>query len=454
VVARDESGLPLLKKGPLERAFLLSGIRFDVGPILGVEPSGATAHGGICLQRVRPNIESCQAPGRSFHRITQGSRVLGCISIDSTIRGRARGGLRITHDLSEDEVRSDSHAMTLKYGLLGLPQGGAKAGIIGDGEAGASERHRLLHEFARAAEPLLRARTYIPEPDLGTNGKDIRSMMESIGAKVGARDWRENRSGHYTAQSCLASASALLDWKGASLAGSRVAIEGFGKVGSALARLLGHGGATVVAISTSRGALYRPGGLDVERLMRRAAEVGSRLVEDEPDTIERDALLELPVDVLFPCARFESINASNVARVSARAICAGANGPVSPEAERVLFDRGVPYPPDFLTNCGGVLGGTLEFADVPFDRIGVMIEQHLRGRVSDLLDRAKRLGTLPRALAESDALERHAQVRRQAEHPGLTQWLRSLGIEAYRRRWIPGRLASLTAQAYVARRMA
>ena len=401
-----------------------------------------------------PNVESLQPPGGSLHTVRRGSRVLGFICIDSTIQGRARGGLRIVRDLSEDELRADARAMTLKYGLLRLPQGGAKAGIVGDGEAPASEKRRLLHEFARAAEPLLRERTYIPEADLGTSAGDIRWMMESIGGRVGPREWRGNRSGEYTAQSCLASALALLDRSGASLEGRRVAVEGFGKVGSALARVLWRRGAMVVAISTSRGALYHPDGLDVERLTRRAAEMGSRLVEEQPETIERGALLELPVDLLFPCARFQSIHAGNVARVSARAICAGANGPVSPEAERALLDRGVPYAPDFMSNSGGVLGGTLEFAGVPSERIGALIEQHLRPRVSALLDRAERLGATPRSVAESDALERHAQVRRHCEHPGLGQRLQSFGLEAYRRRLVPQRLVSPLASRYVARRMA
>ena len=106
----------------------------------------------------------------SLHRITQGSRVLGFVSIDSTVQGRARGGLRIAADLSEEEIRSDSRAMTLKYGLLGLPQGGAKAGLVGDGEAPASEKRRLLLEFAHAARPLLLDRRYVPDADLGTHG--------------------------------------------------------------------------------------------------------------------------------------------------------------------------------------------------------------------------------------------------------------------------------------------
>jgi glutamate dehydrogenase (NAD(P)+) len=390
----------------------------------------------------------------SVHRIMLGTRPIGYVAVATTIAGRAHGGLRIASDLSEQEIRCAAHAMTLKYGLLGLPQGGAKAGIIGDADAPLDEKRRLLHEFARATEPWLRARTYIPDADIGTSAPAIRWMMESIGMRVGRREWQANSSGAYTARSCLASALAVLDAIGLRLRECRVAIEGFGHVGSVLALLLHERGARVVAVSTSRGALFRPGGLDVERLVARAADAGSRFVEHEPDRIDRAALLELPVDLLLPCARFHSIHAGNVMRVSVPAICAGANDPVSPEAERVLFERGVLYPPDFLSNCGGVLGGTLEFAGVPAVRIGALIEACVRRKVSELLNRAGRLGVTPRTLAEAEALERHAIVRRQTERPGLLQHLFSMGIEGYRRGWIPQKLVSSMAPSYVARRLA
>lgn len=396
---------------------------------------------------------SAGVPDRSFHRITDGSRLLGFVAIDSTVAGRARGGLRIVDDLREDEIRAASRAMTLKYGLLDLPQGGAKAGIIGDGEAPPAEKRRMLLDFARAAAPLLHDRRYIPDADIGTSAHDIRWMMESIGATVQPRDWRTNRSGEHTARSVLATAIAVRERRGDRLSGCRVAIEGFGNVGSALGRLLHERGARVVAVSTSRGAVHCPDGLDVVRLAQRTAEIGSRVVEDGPGRIERAALLELPVDLLLPCARFHSIHAGNAARVAAAAICAGANDPVSPEAEAILAQRGVAYPPDFVSNCGGVLGGTLEFAGVTFEKIGALIEEHVHRVVLDLMARAERHGVPPRALAESDALERHAAVRTGAEHPDIVQRLVSMGLECHRRHWVPERLVAWLATRYVARRL-
>jgi glutamate dehydrogenase (NAD(P)+) len=399
-----------------------------------------------------PELETQAEPAApAFHRVTRGPRVLGFVAIDSTVGGRARGGLRLAADLGEDEIRAAARSMTLKYGLLGLPQGGAKAGIVGDPDAEPAEKRRLLAEFAQAAAPLLRERTYIPDTDMGTSADGIRTMMQSLGVRVGPREWRANRSGQYTAHSCLASAQAIVARRGGSLAGCRVAIEGFGKVGSVLARLLHARGARVVAVSTSRGALHREAGLDVERLARLAAERGSRFVEAEPELIERSALLELPVDLLLPCARFHSVHAGNVGRVAARAVCAGANDPVSPEAERVLFERGVVCPPDFLTNCGGVLGGTLEFAGVASERIGPLVEGAVQSYAASLLERSARQGVPPRRLAEEEALARHAAVTHAAEHPSLGQRLVGLGLEGYRRGLVPEALVSRVAPRYLAR---
>jgi glutamate dehydrogenase (NAD(P)+) len=390
---------------------------------------------------------------RSFHRVTDGARLLGYVAIDSTVAGRSRGGLRMVEDLREDEIRAAAHAMTLKYGLLELPQGGAKAGIIGDGEAPPAEKRRLLLDFARAAAPLLHARRYVPDADLGTTAHDVRWMMEALGATVRPRDWRTNRSGDHTARSVLATAIALRTRRGASLAGCRVAIEGFGKVGASLARLLHERGARVVAISTSRAAIHRPEGLDVPRLLIRAGEVGSRVVDGEPGSVAREALLELPVDVLFPCARFHGIHAGNVERVAASAICAGANDPVSPDAEAVLLRRGIEYPPDFVSNCGGVLGGTLEFAGADVATIDALIDVQVQRIVRDVMARAERQGVAPRALAESDALARHAAVREAAEHPTLAQRLVEVGVECHRRRWVPEKLVGWLATRWVARRL-
>ncbi len=431
-------------------------------------PTGAHPGGPENIEAVGPDGETARITGadgatgeaaRNREGIVETVRadgeVLGFIAIHSSVAGRSRGGLRLLPDVGEEELRSAARAMTLKYGFLGLPQGGAKAGVLGDGEGAPEAKRERLLGFARAAKGLLRARAYAPDADLGTRAEDIRWMMRSVGVGVSRRDGWSNRSGFYTAVSCLASATAARRQPGRSLRGCRVAVEGLGSVGSPLVDLLDRRGATVVAVSTSRGALYAPQGLDVRRLLRIASEAGSRVVDlyAHAERLDRQVLLELPVDLLCPCARNHSIHAGNAGRIAAPVVCAGANDPVSSEAERTLFERGVLYPPDFVTNCGGVLGGTLEFAGVRGDRIAALVERHLLLSIPSLLRQAGRSGVPARAVAEPIALSRHARARRAAENPSVASRALSAGLEVYRRGWLPKGLVGPLARGYVERRL-
>jgi glutamate dehydrogenase/leucine dehydrogenase len=119
----------------------------------------------------------------------------------------------------------------------------------------------------------------------------------------------------------------------------------------------------------------------------------------------------------------------------------------------VLLRRGIEYPPDFVSNCGGVLGGTLEFAGADVAAIGALIESQVQRIVRDLMARAERQGVASRALAESDALVRHAAIREAAEHPTLAQRLVEVGVEYHRRRWVPEKIVGWLATRWVARRL-
>ncbi|MCX7916157.1 MAG: hypothetical protein N3A53_07640, partial [Verrucomicrobiae bacterium] len=124
--------------------------------------------------------------------------------IDSTIGGRACGGLRLRPDLQEAEVALLARAMTLKFGYLALPHGGAKAGVIGEAEAPPEVKRERLLAFARGIAPLLRSRGYAPHSDMGTTNADIRALLESVGLRVKRRELRGENSGYYTALSVMA----------------------------------------------------------------------------------------------------------------------------------------------------------------------------------------------------------------------------------------------------------
>jgi len=382
-------------------------------------------------------------------RVEDGGLV-GYVVIDSTVRGRSCGGLRIAPDVSEDEIRILARSSTLKFGFPGLPQGGAKAGVCGDPDAPRAERLDRLVEFGRAIHDVLRDGSYMPSADMGTTNTDMRHMLSAVGVRVPRRALQECDSGYYTACSVLGGVITAAGHTGVDLAGATVAVEGFGKVGGALAGLLAEAGVKVVAVSTSRGALHNPQGLAVGKLTELARDAGSRVVEvyAGADRIERSALLALPVDILCPCARHHSLHAGNAGRVRARVICAGANNPLTREAEEALISRGVLCLPDFVTNCGGVLGGTMAFASIPHEKIRRFIVASIGSAVRALLAEASRSGLPLRAVAEAAALRRFESVKQRAEHPSLRGRMMSAGLSLYRHGLIPGRLVGALAPKY------
>ena len=390
-----------------------------------------------------------------IHKVVQGPDVLGYVVIDSTIGGRSCGGLRMLPDIDEAEMRALARSMTLKYGFLGLPQGGAKAGVRGNPDAPTADRRQRLILFARAIAPLLFNGSYFPSTDMGTESADIRYMIEAIGMRLKRRVLLGTQSGYYTALTVLTGAKQATNHLGLSLSECRVAIEGFGSVGSALGELLASANVCVAAVSTSEGAIYNPNGLDMKRLKELAVNSGSHLVDfySDAERIERATLLELPVDLLCPCARHNSLTVENAPRIEAKIICPGANNPVTPEAERILFERGVLCLPDFVTNSGGVLGGTMEFAAVDRERIEEFIMQHIGRRVAWLLDEASQQRLLPREIATPFAMSRFSRMQRNADKPSMSSRTFALGLELYRRGWLPRSFSAILSPCFFKKRL-
>jgi glutamate dehydrogenase (NAD(P)+) len=391
-----------------------------------------------------------------LHTVQRGGEVLGYVAIDSTIGGRSCGGLRMLPDVEETEIRGLARAMTLKYGFLGLPQGGAKAGLRGDPEAPPEVRRRRLAAFAEAIAPQLHSRLYIPHADMGTDNADIRYLLETVGMPVKRHELRVADSGYYTAVTVCAAVKQAARHRGLDLSGCRVAIEGYGKVGLVLATLLTQAGACVVAVSTSQGAIHNRQGLDVARLNALTARTGSGVISAYTDAekLKREALLELPVDILCPCARHDSVHAGNVRAVAARIVCAGANNPITADARQYLFEHGVLYVPDFVSNCGGVLGGTMEFASVNRPDIVTFLNERIGGRVASLLEEAAQRAASPYELAVAAARKRFERVRQLAENPSLQARLFQVGLEVHRRGWLPGGLVGRLALPYFERTVA
>lgn len=367
----------------------------------------------------------------------------GWLSVDSIVDHHCCGGLRMLPDVSPVELAELARAMTLKHAFLGLPHGGAKAGIVYDEGRRKREKPDLLTAFGQGIEDLLRNRVYLPGADMGTSGEEIRKMMETVGIRVPKRALAGKRSGWYTGLTVVASVKAAAVHQGLDLSKATVAIEGFGGVGSAVAENVRKLGSSVVAVSTYDGALHDPKGLDIDRLIQCSRQHGSRMVDFfDGRKIHRESLLELDVDVLVPCARHHSINLENVSRIRARLVGCGANVPATKEAEKLLWERGILCVPDFVANAGGVLGGTMEFAGIRPSKIAQFMDTFYLNRVSSLIGTARKEGVYIRDKAEAVAAERWARVKRASDRRSLRNGIFSLGLELYRNGWIPSALVA------------
>jgi glutamate dehydrogenase (NAD(P)+) len=281
-------------------------------------------------------------------------------------RGPAKGGLRYHPGVTLDEVTALAMWMTWKCALVNIPFGGAKGGVVcNPKEMTPKELERLTRRLTSELMIVLGPDKDIPAPDVNTNaqvmawimdtysmnvGHSVPSVVTGKPLSVGGSRGREEATG----RGCVCAVQEALVHLGMPLAGARVAVQGFGNVGSVAARLLQQEGATVVAVSDSGGGIYNPRGLGVEQVSAHKRETGQVRGFPEADQVSNQELLELECEVLVPAALENQITQANASRVRARIVVEGANGPTTPAADRILFDQGVFLIPDILANAGGV----------------------------------------------------------------------------------------------------
>ena len=275
--------------------------------------------------------------------------------VDNTACGPAIGGTRMAADAGLEECARLARAMTLKSAVAGLPHGGAKSVIIADPGLDPSEKEQLVRAFACAIRDLT---DYIPGPDMGTDERAMAWVHDEIGRSVGLP--REiggiplDEIGA-TGFGVAVAAEVAQEFCDLELKGARVAVQGFGAVGRHAARFLGEKGCTLVAAADSRGTLHDPDGIDVDALIALKAEGGGVTDHGQGRGLARDDIIGVDCDIWIPAARPDVITAETVGQLKARLVVQGANIPVTKEAERTLFDRGVLSVPDFIANAGGVI---------------------------------------------------------------------------------------------------
>ena len=284
----------------------------------------------------------------------------------NTSRGPAKGGIRFDLAVTLEEVKALAAWMTWKCAVVNIPFGGAKGGVVCDPNAmSLAELERVTRRYTSGIIETLGPDSDVPAPDVNTNERIMAWIMDTysmhkrhtvtavvtgkpvaLGGSLGRRE--------ATGRGCMLVTRQALARLGLAMSEARVAVQGFGNVGSVAADLMAKEGARILAVSDKTGAYFNANGLDIPDLLAWMAE--HRHLEGYPkaETITNAELLTLDCDVLVPAALENVITKKNAAKVRAKVICEGANGPTTPLADDILEAQGVFVIPDILANAGGV----------------------------------------------------------------------------------------------------
>lgn len=293
----------------------------------------------------------------------------------SDAMGPAKGGIRMTPDVTLDDVAGLAMEMTWKCALMGLPFGGGKSGILADPhDLDEYNKETLIRSFTRAAMRHIGPQLYVPAPDMGTNERDMGYVKDTIAYSAGQAGTqgcyvtgkpvilggipgRREATGRGVVETISEACRAL----GIPLENATTVVQGFGNVGGVAAKTLQDRGAKVIAVSDLHGAVYHPAGLDVRALLTHHAQTGR--VGGFPGAQEMDGgeMLELPCAVLVAAAAASQITSDNAPRIKAKILAEGANSPTTPKADEILLGNDVFLIPDILCNAGGVFVSYLEY---------------------------------------------------------------------------------------------
>lgn len=288
-------------------------------------------------------------------------------------RGPAKGGIRFHPDVNLDETRALAAWMTMKTAVVNIPYGGAKGAVACDPKLlSINEMERLTRRYASEISVIIGPEQDIPAPDVGTNAQIMAWIMDTysmnkgysvLGVVTGKPIEIGGSKGRVeaTGRGCMIATGLATKHLGTSLNGATVAVHGFGNVGATSAKLLAREGCRIIGVSNSKGGIYNASGLDIDAVSEHLKNTGSLSGFRQSDFITNQELLSLKCDVLIPAALEGAICASNAEAIKARIIVEGANGPTTPEADKILDKKGIFIVPDILANAGGVIVSYFEW---------------------------------------------------------------------------------------------
>ena len=347
-------------------------------------------------------------------------------------RGPAKGGIRLSDTVTMEETGVLAELMTYKTALVKLPFGGGKSGIcMCPPKYSRVVRENAIREFVKVIRADLDQDLYVPAPDMGSGAREMAVICREMNNRpevvtgkpvgIGGLPGRTEATGYGVSTATREGVNNIL---GREIAGARVAIQGFGNVGSWAARFLAEQGAKVVAVADISGGYYDENGLDVVAMQEAALAKGGCLLSELKDhgfgqNITNDELLTMEVDVLIPAARENVITEKNAKDVKAKLIVEAANGPITPEADAILGAQDLKIVPDILANSGGVIGSYVEWRKgkrgsiVYVQKTLTTIERLITRSMEDVLGLAKEKEISLRLAAQGIALQEVVQATKE-----------------------------------------
>ena len=352
------------------------------------------------------------------------SKTQGILVIDNTALGPGKGGIRMTSTVSVEEIFRLARTMTWKCALAELPFGGAKSGIVADPKKiSKEEKLNLIKAFGMALKPLSPSQ-YVAAPDINTGEEEMAAyalangslrsctgkpahMCVRPGEKCGIpHEYGSTGYGVFHATRVAAEHISI------NLKKATIAIDGFGNVGSFLAKYISEFGAKVAAVSDSRGCVYNPDGLDYGKLKKVKEEARSVVNYEPGQVLKNEELFELPVDILVPASIPDVINERNADKIEAKLIVEAANIPATHESEERLHEKGVLVVPDIIANAGGVISSYAEYMGENPQRMFEMVEEKIVRNVRLVIKKAEEEKITPRDAALEIAQERVRKAMR------------------------------------------
>ena len=316
----------------------------------------------------------------------------------SSLPGPTKGGIRYHQSVTINEVRALAMWMTWKCAVVGLPYGGAKGGVQVDPKLlSQNEVQNLTRRYTTEIQPFIGPNIDIPAPDVNTNPQVMAWLMDTYSMNVGysvpgvvtGKPLELGGSAgrnEATGRGCVFAIEEAARTQGMSLTSSRTVVQGFGNAGSVAARLMSDHGSPVVAVSDSRGGVYNPNGLDLRAVAVHKRRTGTVQGFAEAEDVTNTQVLELDCEILIPAALEGQITRRNASSIKARLIAEAANGPTTPAADAILYDRGVLVLPDIFANAGGVTVSYFEWVQAlqafPWS------EEQVNERLRDIMQRS------------------------------------------------------------------